>query len=210
MNAPAPKQRSAFIAKLRSNAGPILKGLAAFVALFLLGYALAVYVLFPPLAAPEDGIVVPDLTKMTSEAAADRLSPLGLALGDSVRLPHTSVAPGLIVAQDPMPGQQMRSGGTVRIGISSGLPAATVPDLVGLGARRAQTLLERLGFEVSQSLENSDRPNGTVIRSTPEAGMRQQLPARVSLIISSGPAPASDTMRIDTIARDTISSTARD
>jgi eukaryotic-like serine/threonine-protein kinase len=207
VSTPAPKQRSSFGAKLRANGPSILKLVAACVGLFFLGYAAAVYVLFPPLAAPEDGIVVPDLTKMTTSAAGDLLTPLGLALGDSVRLPHASVGPGLIVAQDPLPGQQMRNGGTVRVGVSSGLPAATVPDLVGLGARRAQTLLERLGFEVSQSLENSDRPNGTVIRSTPEAGIRQPLPAHVSLVISSGPAP--DTIRIDTIARDTIHATTR-
>jgi serine/threonine-protein kinase len=188
--------------KLRGKAGPALKITALAVVLFFAGYAAAVFLLFPPPAAPEDGIIVPNLTKLTPDAASDRLTPLGLALGDSVRLPHASVAPGLIVAQDPLPGQQMRSGGTVRVGVSSGLPSSTVPDLVGLGARRAQTLLERLGFEVSQSLENSDRANGTVIRSSPEAGIRQALPARVHLVISSG--PAADTMRVDTISRDTI------
>jgi beta-lactam-binding protein with PASTA domain len=82
------------------------------------------------------------------------------------------------------------------------LPAATVPDLAGLGARRAQTLLERLGFTVEQALETSDRPNGTVIRSAPEPGVRQPLPARVLLYISSG-MPA-DSIRPDSIARDTV------
>ena len=207
MNTPAPAPRSR-LDRLRGKAVPALRFAAVFVVLFALGYVLAVYVLFPPPAAPEDGIIVPDLTKLTPDAASGRLTPLGLALGDSVRLPHASVAPGLIVAQDPLPGQQMRSGGTVRVGLSSGLPAATVPDLVGLGARRAQTLLERLGFEVSQSLENSDRPNGTVIRSAPESGVRQLLPARVQLVISSGPA-AVDTMRVDTISRDTIGQGSR-
>ena len=199
-----PTQKRGWWDKLRGKAGPTLRYLTVSLVLFLAGYAAAVFVLFPPPEAPEDGIVVPNLTKLTPDAASDRLTPLGLTLGDStLRLPHGSVAPGLIVAQDPLPGQQMRSGGTVRVGVSSGLPAATVPDLVGLGARRAQTLLERLGFEVSQSLENSDRPNGTVVRSSPEAGARQQLPARVQLVVSSGPAP--DTMRVDTLSRDTIS-----
>jgi serine/threonine-protein kinase len=200
VNTPAAKR--SWREKLRGKAGPTLRYTAVSLVLFLAGYAVAVFVLFPPPEAPQDGIIVPNLTKLTPDAASDRLTTLGLALGDSLRLPHASVAPGLIVAQDPLPGQQMRSGGTVRVGISSGLPAATVPDLVGLGARRAQTLLERLGFEVSQSLENSDRPNGTVVRSSPEAGARQQLPARVHLVVSTGPAP--DTVRVDTIARDTI------
>ena len=201
MNTPTAKR--GWREKLRGKAGPTLRYTAASLVLFLGGYAAAVFILFPPPEAPQDGIIVPNLSQLTPEAASGRLTPLGLALGDtSLRLPHASVAPGLIVAQDPLPGQQMRSGGTVRIGVSSGLPAATVPDLLGLGARRAQTLLERLGFEVSQSLENSDRPNGTVVRSAPEAGVRQQLPARVQLVVSSGPAP--DTMRVDTIARDTI------
>ncbi|MGH7461356.1 MAG: PASTA domain-containing protein, partial [Longimicrobiales bacterium] len=74
-------------------------------------------------------------------------------------------------------------------------------DVVGLSARRAENLLKRLGFEVDQSLEPSDRPSGTVIRSAPEAGQRQSLPARVRLAVSAGPA---DTVRVDSLLRDTM------
>src|SRR5262245_36216171 len=208
MNAPPAETRQRK-SKLRFNAREFLRFFAAFLVLFGIGYLVAVFLLFPPPAAPQDGIVVPDITKMTPAAASDRLRPLGLVLGDSLRMPHSSVGPGLIVAQDPLPGQQMRNGGIVRIGISSGLPAATVPDLTGLAAKRAQMLLERLGFEVNQTLEMSDHPNGTVIRSAPEPGVRRQLPARVLLYVSSGPAPRDTTQTtVDTVsARDTTTTT---
>ena len=180
---------------------PLIVVFLPVLALFAAGYLVAVYVLFPPPPVPEDGIQVPDLSGLTVASAADRLRPAGLALGDTVRLPHATVGPGLVVAQDPMPGQQSRNGGQVHLGVSSGLPAATVPDVAGLAARRAQNLLTRLGFDVSQTLEPSRSPNGTVIRTVPESGVRQPLPARVVMIVSSGQL---DTLRVDTVPRDTI------
>lgn len=200
MNTPTPATQSKRLRQWRT----ILSYATVFVVLFGIGYLIAIFVVFPPPAAPSDGIAVPSLKSLNPEAAAERLRPLGLVLGDSVHLPHATVAPGLIVAQDPLPGQQLRSGDTVRIGVSSGLPSAVVPDLIGLGAKRAQTLLERLGFEVAQNLETSEKPNGTVIRSTPEAGVRKVLPARVVLFVSTGVPPdslRSDTMSVDTIPR---------
>ena len=176
---------------------------AAVLGLFLAGYLIAVYVMFPPPAAPEDGIPVPDIKGMSVGSARDRLQPLGLNIGDTLSVPHSTVAPGLIVAQSPLAGQQLRAGGHVHVGLSSGLPSATVPELIGLGARRAANLLERLGFEVDQTLEASDRPNGTVIRSVPETGVRKPLPARVLLVVSTG-LSALDTIRPDTVQRDTL------
>ena len=96
-----------------------------------------------------------------------------------------------------MQGQQLRAGGQVSLGLSSGLASVAVPDVTGLAARRAANLLTRLGFQVEEALEMSERPNGVVVRSNPEAGVRQPLPARVVLYVSSGPPP--DTMQIDTL-----------
>ena len=171
--------------------------------LFLLGYLVAVFLLFPPLPVPEDGIVVPDLAGQSPESAEQRLRPLGLQVGDTVSFPSPEHPPGLVVAQSPLPGQQLRAGGRVALGLSSGLPSAIVPDLMGLPARRAENLLTRLGFGVDQVPETSERPSGTVIRSMPETGQRQTLPARVRIWVSAG-TPA-DTSAIDTTTRrDTI------
>ena len=182
--------------------GP-LKLLAAAFTLFLIGFLVAVYLLFPPPPAPRDGIVVPNLIGQSSSSAADRLRPLGLDLGDTLVIPSANVAPGIVVAQSPLPGQQLRSGDYVRLGLSAGLPAAVVPDVIGLGAKRAENLLARLGFGVDQTFEPSYRPNGTVIRTAPEAGDRLPLPARVMMVVSGG--MLADSVVVDTLVRaDTV------
>jgi serine/threonine-protein kinase len=189
------------VAVPRKRAREFLRWAGGAVVLFAIGYLIAVFLLFPPPPVPKDGIVVPNLAGQTIDDARERLAPLRLELGDTLSLPHARTAPGLIIAQSPLPGQQLRAGGRVALGLSAGPPSATVPDVVGLGGRRAENLLKRLGFDVEQSLEASDRPNGTVIRSNPEAGQRQSLPARVRLAVSAGRA---DTARVDTLRRDTL------
>lgn len=175
--------------------------------LFIAGYLIAVMLLFPPPPVPEDGISVPDLAGQTMGSARVLLEPLGLRLGDTVSLPHESAIEGTIIAQSPLPGQQTRTGSQIRVGLSAGPAAVTVPDVVGLGARRAATLLERLGFSVQQEFETSLETNGMVIRSTPSAGTRRPLPATVRLVVSSG--PLVDTLTIDTtrIRTDTVPTT---
>ena len=180
-----------------------LKVAAGMAILFLIGYVVAVYLLFPPPAVPRDGVVVPDLSGNSLRSTYDLLRPLGLVVGDTVSMPTTNVAPGIVVAQSPLPGQQLRPGDSVRVGLSSGMATALVPDVVGLGARRAENLLKRLGFEVDQTFESSFRPNGTVTRTSPQAGDRKPLPARVLIVVSGGP-PDTVTIPVDTIVRDTV------
>jgi eukaryotic-like serine/threonine-protein kinase len=200
-----PAQRSQ-----RSDEGgpglPIVVWFLVAVGLFAAGYALAVFVLFPPPPVPEDGIVVPDLNGSTVAVARSRLEPLGLVIGDTLRIPNAKTARGLVVAQSPLPGQQLRAGGRVAVGLSSGLPTVAVPDVVGMGVSRAETLLKRLGFQVEQSSEMASEPNGTVIRSEPQAGTRRSVPARVQLVVSTGTGAAVDTLPVhtDTVKRDTI------
>jgi serine/threonine-protein kinase len=168
------------------------------VGLFALGYLSAVYLIFPPIPVPEDGIAVPDVLGQDVEGARQRLQPLGLEVGDTVSFPHARARAGQVVAQAPLSGQQLRAGDRVALGLSSGPPAVVVPDVVGLAATRAENLLERLGFDVSQTMESSERPNGTVLRSNPGVGSRLPLPARVSITVSAG---RPDTVSVDTIAR---------
>ena len=47
----------------------------------VVGYLLAVYVIFPPPPVPEDGIPVPDVVGLSVSGAQDRLQPLGLRVG---------------------------------------------------------------------------------------------------------------------------------
>lgn len=163
---------------------------------FLAGYFVAVRLLFPPLPVPEDGIIVPDITGSGFGQADAQLRGVGLALGDTVGVPHATMPPGIIVAQDPLPGQQLRGGGRVRVGVSTGLARMSVPDVTGFRAERAVNLLRRLGFDVDQQLQPDAQPAGTVLSTTPPAGTSRTLPSRVLLIVSDGSLPLVDTMLV--------------
>jgi beta-lactam-binding protein with PASTA domain len=108
------------------------------VVMFLAGYLIATRILFPPLAEPENGIVVPSLTGLTVPQAQARLRRLGLRLTETMDVP-TAQTPGLIIAQSPLAGQQLRELGAVKVGIAAPLPApppapapAPAPDSVTL------------------------------------------------------------------------------
>jgi len=177
-----------------------LTATAVAVVTFFIGYFVAVRLLFPPLPVPEDGIVVPSVLGVGFDDAQAELRALGLVLGDTLGVPHSSVAPGIIVAQDPLPGQQLRAGGRIRVGVSTGLPRMTVPDVVGFRAERATNLLRRLGFEVDQRAEPSDHAEGTVLGTSPSAGTSRTLPSRVLLRVSDGTLQTADSaVVVDTV-----------
>lgn len=165
--------------------------LAALIVLpFAIGYLIATFVLFPPAPVGPGGITVPQLVGQTEGEASRQLAAAGLGTLVPSRLPHPEQPTGVITAQSPLAGQQLASGGTVRVAVSSGLPRAVVPDLVGFTEGRAAALLQRLGFTVQRAIEDSDSPLGRVVRSEPEPGQERALPASVTIFVSAGPPAA--------------------
>jgi serine/threonine-protein kinase len=163
--------------------------IAAALLTFTIGYLVAVRLLFPPLPEPENGIIVPRLTGLSVPAAEARLRQLGLRVTESTQIAHPTQPPGLIIAQSPLPGQQLRQLGSVRLAVSAGLPRVPVPNVIGLTAERARSVLAALGFEADERTEEASAAEGTVVRVAPPAGSEQPVPSRVVIFLSSGPPP---------------------
>lgn len=102
------------------------------VLMFAIGYVVAVRILFPPLAEPETGILVPSLRGQTVVGAQEMLRDLGLRVTEVTEIEHPTEPMGLVTAQSPLPGQQLREMGAVRLAISAGPPPrpAPAPELV--------------------------------------------------------------------------------
>jgi hypothetical protein len=169
--------------------------LAALALPFGMGYLLAVLVIFPPLPVAGDGIAVPELVGKRVAEAQREMDALGLGALETTPLPSPDADEGAIMAQSPLPGQQLRAGAHVRVSVSSGRPRVLVPDVVGFPIERAAALLSRLGFTVQRVDEDSPVERGRVLGVDPGPGAQLQLPARVSVRVSTGVA---DTMQIDT------------
>jgi serine/threonine-protein kinase len=179
-------------------------GLLGALLAFGLGYAVAVLLLFPAPADAAPGIVVPRLLGQDSAWAERALAARGLRLGTVTALPDPAAAAGQIVAQDALPGQQLRRGALVHVAVSSGAARATLPNVTGYTASRATALLSALGFQPTQQVVPGDLPAGRVVGISPAPGLEYDLPARVLLTVSAGP-PAPDTMpRADSAAADTL------
>jgi hypothetical protein len=168
---------------------------------FLIGYLLAVFVFFPPRELAAAGIAVPQLVGYTELDAQRAISAAGLGTIEPTELPHPSAPAGLVIAQSPLPGQHLRPGADVRVAVSAGRPHALVPDVQGFSAERAESLLRRSGFDVTVASQESPLPAGRVLRTEPERGRDQVLPAVVTLIVSAGP-PAPEPQ--DTLPTDTL------
>jgi serine/threonine-protein kinase len=167
-----------------------LIALGVLVATFGISYLVATRILFPPLPEPEKGIVVPNLSGVLLAEADRRLEPLRLTRGrEVIEVAHPSKPPGIVIAQSPLPGQQLREGGTVQVAVSGGLPRVRVPNVVGFDVERATNVLAQLGLSADQRSELNERPIGTVLRIIPEPGQAQPVPARVTLVVSAGPPP---------------------
>jgi hypothetical protein len=166
---------------------------------FLIGYLIAIYVVFPAPAVTGVGIPVPELVGRSALEARQELAVAGLGELQTTELPHPSAPAGQVVAQSPLPGQQLRSGAGVRVAVSAGRPRTTVPDVSGFGADRAEVMLRRSGFDPQRVMEEHALAAGRVIRTEPAAGEERMLPATVTVIISSGPPPPADTLPPDTL-----------
>lgn len=177
-----PRTRSSWKRRLLTLAGVLLVP-------FAIGYLLAVYVWFPPTEVSDGGSPVPELIGLTISEAQRELVAARLGDIETTELPHPDIEAGRIIAQSPLPGQQLPEGADVRVGLSTGRARVVVPDVLGFNADRAQSMLARAGFQVTRSMQESPAAEDQVIRTDPEPGQQRTLPATITLIVSSGPPP---------------------
>ena len=95
------------------------------------------------------------------------------------------VPAGQILAQEPTPGSRTRRQRSVKVWVSSGPRAMTVPMLVGESERTAQLRLQQDGFELAGTSEvrSDEYPAGAVIAQWP--GPKSNA-ARVAMLINRG------------------------
>ena len=115
---------------------------------------------------------VPDLAGLTAEQAAELLAAADMELEvEEARLPRDDVPADAVARQDPTPGTPVKRMRTVRVMLSTGPLAATVPDLVGDSRQRALIALEQQGIPVEYvaSAPSNEVPRDVIIAQSPPA-----------------------------------------
>ena len=142
-----------------------------------------------------DGVDAPDVVGTSvGKARAEivrRARDAGVAV-PKVKVVHRSYsesAPnGVIVAQDPPEGERIPERRALLVSVSRGSAFADVPSVAGLEGADAEALLERTDFVPSKRYAPSlEIAPWHAVETEPAAGTRVKRPARVRLLISTGP-----------------------
>ena len=104
--------------------------------------------------------------------------------------PDDAAPAGVVLAQDPGPGLEVRGDGIVRLVVSAGPPPRPVPDVAGRSVPVASFTLGAFGLEVTdvEGTLATDLPPGAVVRTDPPAGTTVARGAAVRVVVS-GDAP---------------------
>lgn len=172
-------------------------------ATFLLFFGISVRV---ALRAQE--VDVPSVVGRSTEEATTLLSAVGLGVRvDPSQQVDNTIPAGRVMRQDPVQGSQARRDRTVRVWVSAGPRATTVPQLSGASERLARIRLAQEGLEiasVSEIRSTEYEPDAVVAQDPPGAARAP----RVSLLVSRGEPGATHIMpeltgrNADTVAAD--------
>jgi eukaryotic-like serine/threonine-protein kinase len=159
---------------------------AALLTAFLLGYVVAVTLLFPAPFFPRS-LDVPRLLGSSLSDAREELESIGLAVADTEYVSHPEAPSGRIVWQDPPPGVAVPEGARVTLSVSRGPRPIQVPDVTGYGREIAIRLIEAAGLTVAR-VDTGLAPveRGVVVRSNPPAGRSLNPGSGVGLFVSVG------------------------
>lgn len=141
------------------------------------------------------GVEAPDVVGLLVTAARGELAERAHAADVDVprlkvvdRSYSESVPAGAIMAQDPPDGDRIPERGALLVSVSRGSAYAEVPSVAGLEGAAAFTLLERRGFTPTRRYTPSTEIEAWhAIQTDPAAGERVKRPARVTLVVSTGP-----------------------
>ncbi|WP_419930495.1 Stk1 family PASTA domain-containing Ser/Thr kinase [Candidatus Poriferisodalis sp.] len=137
--------------------------------------------------SPRTLVQLPNVVGRTFEEAESVLVTAGFSV-ERIDERNESLARGLVTAQS-IPSTEQRPPGTgIVLTVSAGRGEVEVPRLAGQTETDARVALARLGLVDDPERESSTEfTEGTVIRTSPEAGTSVERGSTVALIVSDGP-----------------------
>jgi len=155
------------------------------VGMLLAGY-LTAFMMFPAPILPGHQ-AVPRVLGLTVPEAQAEIQKARLQVNDGGAEPHPSAPQGIVIWQDPPPDVIAPEGTKVTLVSSSGPPKIPVPDVGGLDATLAQSLIAAAGLTVSQvESVQAAAPTGLAMMTRPPAGTALAPGAGLTVVVSRG------------------------
>jgi eukaryotic-like serine/threonine-protein kinase len=124
--------------------------------------------------------------KDRSDATAILLNS-GFATPDVVEVTRDDKTPGTVVSQTPSAGQRVKASVKIVLTVNLGATSDFPPNVVGLNADDAETLIKSRGFTAQRVLQTStDVPEGQVISQDPQPDKLTQKGKQIIIRVSSG------------------------
>jgi serine/threonine-protein kinase len=167
----------------RGPAGWVVLTLVALTALAALAYGLSTY--FGDEQTPK--VTVPSVVGDPIESATAKLAQAKLVI-DPQRTPSDTVPVDTVISQTTSGGIEVSPNSTVKVFVSSGPTAVTVPDLKGLTVQEATNELSDQGLAVGTvtEVDDPDADAGKIIDSNPGAGTSVAPATKVNVRVGTG------------------------
>ena len=135
-----------------------------------------------------EGVVVPNVSGDTEEAAREALIDAGLEPRVEY-VESSTVAKGYVISISPESGTVAEKGDVITVTISKGVTTTVVPNVVGSSESDARSSINYVGLTPYVVYENSSTvAEGYVISTNPGGGNTVDLGTTVTITVSSGPA----------------------
>ena len=141
-------------------------------------------------------VTIPKLVGMTPLEAERAVSATGLQVAIERQFYSSDIPEGRIMTQMPMPGTKVRRGWMVRVAQSLGPQRVAIPDVTGESERVAELNIRRRSLNLASiaQINLPDTSADQVVSQSPSANASGVATPKISLLVSSGPQPASYVM----------------
>ena len=149
--------------------------------------ALMNFFIMPEYTNYNEGVTVPDVTKVSLNDAQALLEDYGLRHEVLDRRANAAYPANYIIDQSPQPLQLVKPNRKVYLTVNTEVrPKAVVPKVVDLSFRNAKIQLENYGFTLGTTSYESNRFRNTVLRQSLTPGDTVDRGAAINLVISDG------------------------
>ena len=140
------------------------------------------------LSKGQERIEIPVITNLTPDVATQKISALGLTIGDINEVFDMKVESGFVIGADPKSGEKVKRNSVVNIVVSKGVEKIALISYVGKGGDEALSELTNSGFDVKVVYKFSDKVfKGQVVSQSPEISDAIGLGSKIELVLSKGP-----------------------